>query len=127
MIVVDTQAWVWWVTGHERLSRPARAALDVAEAVGVCSISIMELANTVRRGRLTLDRELPVWIRQATQRQRVAVLQLSSEVALRAGALEWGHGDPADRIVVATALQTQSPVVTSDRHIREFKGVQSIW
>jgi len=46
---------------------------------------------------------------------------------LRSLALPWEHGDPADRVIVATALLLGLPILTKDQPIRDFKGIRSIW
>ena len=127
MIVLDTHAWLWWMTGNGSLTAAAAAAIDVADTIGVSAVSVMELATAVRRRRVTLDREVTAWVRQASDRPRVGVIPITREIAVRAGDLEGLHGDPADRIIVATALMTHARVVTRDARIREFKGVRCIW
>lgn len=128
MIVVDTHAWLWWISDPGRLSAPARGAIERADRIGVCTISCWEVATLVRRGRIELDREVGLWVRQALIADRMEPLALTAEVAVRAGSLGDGfHGDPADRIVYATARSSESSVVTRDAQMRAFDRQRTIW
>lgn len=129
MIVLDTHAWLWWVSSPEMLSPAARDAMEGARSLGISPISCWELATKVAQGKLRLDRELDVWVHQALARPRLRVAELLPEIAVAAGQLgaEGFHGDPADRMIVATTLHHDSLLVTKDQAIREFKTVRSVW
>ena len=129
MIVLDTHAWLWWVSEPDSLSHVARNAIDQTETVGICPISCWELATKVSKGKLTLDREVRVWVRQALAHRRVTVLDISPDIAVTAGGLGGMgfHGDPADRMIVATAMHHGVGLVTKDHRIRSFDRVHTIW
>lgn len=129
MILLDTHAWIWWVSEPARLSVPARTALEYAKRVGLCPISCWEISTKVANGRLELDREVGVWVSQALARPALELLPITAEIAVDAGQLgRLGfHGDPADRLIVATARHQGVPLVSKDAAIRAFAGVQTIW
>ena len=129
MIVVDTHVLLWWVSDPDKLSSRAREAVHYAKQVGVCPISILEVATKVARGKLFLDRELATWVRHALARPKLALLSISPEIAIRAGELSQRefHGDPADRLIAATAIEHGTELVTKDQRIRDFPGVRTIW
>jgi PIN domain nuclease of toxin-antitoxin system len=129
VIVLDTHVWIWWVSEPDRLSARAQAAITDAREIGVCPISIWEISTKVAKGRLSLDRDLDVWVRQALSRPRAVLLDLSPEIAILAGQLgERGfHGDPADRLITATAMCPGVELVTKDQAIRAFSGVRAVW
>jgi len=129
VILLDTHAWVWWVSEPEKLSARAREAIAGARELAVSPLSCWELATKVTRGRLRLDRELDVWIHQALSRPRLRVAELLPEIAVAAGRLGsvGFHGDPADRMIAATALHHGVAVVTKDRKIRSFSPLLTIW
>jgi PIN domain nuclease of toxin-antitoxin system len=129
MVVLDTHAWLWWVAEPSRLSARARKAIESADAVGVASISVCELAMLQSRGRIRLAHPIGEWVGRALAGQRVRELPLSSEVALAAGLLDAATfvGDPADRIVYATARTLNAPLVTRDQRLREFDAVGTVW
>lgn len=129
MIVLDTHAWIWWVSEPQRLSSRARAVIEYAAEVGVSPISCWELSTKARLGRLRLDRDVAVWVKQALDRPRVTVAELTPAIAVRAGQLGRGefHGDPADRLIVATAIELGAELITKDKRIRGYDAVRSVW
>lgn len=129
MIVLDTHAWLWWLADPTRLSPAARAAIDEADAIGVSSISCWELTMLVARGRISLDRDVAVWVRQALGHARVRQQALTPEMAVAAGQLDARGfpGDPADRFIYATAEAARARLVTRDDAIRRFDARTTIW
>jgi PIN domain nuclease of toxin-antitoxin system len=128
VIVADTHAWVWWAVGSRTLSTGARQALESASEIGICAISAWEVAMLVAHRRLELDRPVLTWIRQALALPRVKLLELAPERAVAATTLDPAlRGEPADRMIVATALSLRASVVTKDRALRAFPGVRTIW
>ena len=127
MIVVDTQAWVWWVIGDSRLSKRARAAFEQADVVGVSIASCIELARIVARKRILLDRHPIMWMREAMDQPKVRLLDITIELAHEAAVLDWAHRDPSDRMIVATAIAHDAPVVSKDDRIRMFRPARAIW
>jgi PIN domain nuclease of toxin-antitoxin system len=129
MIVLDTHTWVWWATEPRRLSRKARAAIDQADALGVCVISCWEVALLVERNRLQLDLDVRTWIRRALADERIETLPLEPDAAVDAALLvqKGFHRDPVDRILYATARAHDAPLVTKDKRIRRFDRSATLW
>lgn len=126
MIVLDTHAWIWWLSQPSSLSRKARARIDQASALGVPAISLWEVAMLVARGRIELLRDIGDWLEAATSAPKIEVLALTPAIAAKASQIDL-HGDPADRLIVATAIVHGSPVVTKDERIRRFDRVDAVW
>ena len=128
MIVLDTHAWIWWRADPDRLSAPVTRAIAGADHVGISSISVWELGMLVRRGRLTLDRDVEQWVRNALSGGRVSVLAPDADVALAAALLDDEFpGDPADRLIYATARQAGARLVTRDERIARFDPARALW
>ena len=127
MIVLDTHAWLWRTSKPDLLSGPAREAIEAADVIGIAPTSCWEVAMLALKGRIELDRSALVWIQEALFADRVLLLDLTAHIAVLAAELEWEHKDPADRMIVATAIVHDAPVVTKDRSIRAFPGVPTIW
>ena len=128
MIVLDTHVWLWLVAEPARLSEPARQAIDDAETLGVCAISAWEVATLVRRGRIELDRDARSWIRQALAGARLAAVPVTPEIGTVAGLLgDDFPGDPADRMIYATATVAGSRLVTRDAALREYDTARTVW
>ena len=128
MIVLDTHAWIWSVSDPGLLSARAREAMASAKRLAVPAISCWELAMLVAKGRLGLDRAPHAWIRQALAGDRLVLVELSPEIATVAASLGDGFpGDPADRLIVASALDLKAPLVTKDKRLRGWRGVRTLW
>jgi PIN domain nuclease of toxin-antitoxin system len=81
----------------------------------------------VAKRRLHFDRDVLVWLRTALARPRVELTAISLEIAVLAGEMVKTHGDPADRLIVATASVMDVPLITKDRRLRPYPGLRTIW
>ena len=113
----------------ERLSVPAREAITEARSIGVSTLSAWEVAMLAVRKRITLDRDVGLWVRQALAQARVEPLPPSAEIAVAAGLLDTKAfpGDPVDRLIYTTARATEARLVTRDTAIRAFDPQLTIW
>jgi PIN domain nuclease of toxin-antitoxin system len=91
------------------------------------SISIWELGIKVKRGKLALPIPMEEMVRRLEQGGIVELLPVDTAIWLRSLSLAWEHSDPADRVIVATALSRGVPLLTKDETIRAFDGVVTIW
>ena len=123
--LLDTHVLLWWLSGGQRLSAAAATAIDTAERVLVSPISCWEIGMLARAGRIELDRPIASWIARLFDDRRSAVAQLSPEAAGWAGALDEAAfpGDPADRLIYATAREHRIPLVSKAARIRSFAEV----
>ncbi len=78
-------------------------------------------------GKLTLPEEATRWFPSAVALFGIEVVDIDEGIALNAAVLEWDHRDPADRIVVATALARGMSVVTADSVIASYARVDVVW
>ena len=131
MIVLDTHAWIWWVSDPERLPARARAAIEHAVAsasVYVSSISVWEVAMLVARKRLELTMPAVDWVARSEALPFLRFVPIDNALALSSVALEgFTYPDPADRLILATALWLEAPIVTKDRRMRAYARVKTIW
>jgi len=132
VIVVDTHALVWWVSAPTRIPAKARRLLDGAvdsgDSLFVSSISIWEVAMLSARGRLELTVPVEAWIAGVESLSFVRFVPVDNRIAARAVALEnFPHKDPADRMILATALGLGAALVTADTRLRSYRGVKTVW
>jgi PIN domain nuclease of toxin-antitoxin system len=125
-VVLDTHVALWWSFLPEKLSPKAAKALEDAETLFIPAIAFWETALLVRKGRLSLAITPAAWLRGLRSTARVKIESISAEIALRADQLAM-HDDPADRMIVATALRRSAPLVTKDASLRATKLVPTIW
>ena len=131
MIVLDTHVLLWWVSGVSRLSaRAARAIRQGAKerALTVSSITVFEIRTAVRRGRLELASPLEQWLADLKGLPELTFEPVTTEIAQVAGQLDASFpGDPADRIIVATALISSAKLVTADERLRATPNLAVVW
>lgn len=130
-VLLDTHIWLWWLLGQEDLGTKDRQRLQALVTAGtppsISSISLWEAQMLVSKGRLPLSLPLNRWLPLATAPETVRVLPLDTDVVLAVNELPASfHGDPADRIIVATARAHGLPLVTRDANIRRSRLVR-LW
>ena len=126
-MLLDTHIWIWWLTGRGDLSRAEHNALDAEAGLHPPRISAMTLWETQmlhEHGRLLLDAPFESWLLEATAPGIVEILPLDIAVILELNRLPPSfHGDPADRVIVATARAFGIALATHDRKIRRSRLV----
>lgn len=130
-ILLDTHVWLWWLLGQPELSTNEREALDALAAAGtppgIAAISLWEAQMLASKGRLRVDGPLAQWLPMAAAPETVSIVPLDVSVIVALDALPAGfHGDPADRIIVATARSYSLPLATRDSNIRRSRAVK-LW
>ncbi|HZL34166.1 MAG TPA: type II toxin-antitoxin system VapC family toxin [Tepidisphaeraceae bacterium] len=129
MILLDTHIWIWWVQGDPRLSSRNRDAIEKLEpdGLGISVISCWEVAKLSVKGRIVLPLTPREWVRKALAYPGIVVLDLTPEIAIASVELPPPfHADPADRIIVATAMANDIPIVTEDAAILVYPHVRCL-
>jgi PIN domain nuclease of toxin-antitoxin system len=121
-VILDTHVWLWVVEGNQReLSSRAIGEIDGASRRGeilVSAISVWEVAMLEAKGRISLSRPVEDWVRSALRAPGTRLLPLSPEIAIESTRLPGSaHGEPADRILVASARVAGGRLATRDRGI----------
>ncbi len=124
-LLLDTHALLWWQAGSERLSDKARMRITVAKRVLVSPISCWEVAMLVYKGRVRLDRPTAAWVRDLLVQDRIGLAELTPAVAVAAAELPDFHGDPADRVLYATARSLQADLLSKDRQLQDYGAGRS--
>ena len=126
MLVLDTSALLFWISGTGSLSTTVRTSIAESTQIVVSSISIWEIGWKVKRGKLELPTSVLELATRLAHVQHLDIVPVDTETWLHNIALEWEHRDPADRTIVATADLRGCPLVTSDRRIRDFYAL-AVW
>lgn len=130
-LLLDTHVWLWWLLGQPELPSRERDALDALAAAGtppgLSAISLWEAQMLASKGRLTIDVPLTHWLPTAAAPEVVTLIPIDVAVILALEKLPARfHGDPADRIIVASALARNVPLATRDGNIRRSRAIK-LW
>ena len=123
MLLLDTQALLWSRLGDRKLGNEARRLIEEAILQGNAAVSTFtfwEIAMLHSKGRIDLPSDVRTW-RDRLLTDGLQEIPVSSEIAIRANELTDLHSDPADRIIVATALEGHQ-LMTSDARILGWIG-----
>ena len=126
MILLDTHVLVWLDEGCNRLSSATIAMIDQAlaqEKLGVSAITFWEVAMLLNKKRLELTIPPSVW-RKNLLDSGLREIAVTGATGIRAASLENFHGDPADRIITATALEHAALLITGDTKILAWPGLE---
>jgi PIN domain nuclease of toxin-antitoxin system len=131
VIVLDTNAWLFWLHEPSRLSRRARAAITRAtarDAARVSVISVWEVALKSGLRKLTLPLAIDEWLERARSYPGLGIEPLLPQDAIASTRLPGElHRDPADRFIVSLALRLDAPLVTADEKLRAYPHVDTVW
>ena len=123
MILIDTHVLLWQERGDLRMGSQTRRTFEYALQEGnaaVSAISFWEVGMRVQKGQLDFSLDLKDW-RADLLRHGLIEIPINGEIAVRASLLPNMHGDPADRLIVAMALEGHT-LVTADGPILDWPG-----
>ena len=123
MILLDTHALIWFWHARPLLGPVAREAIErewQAGNVAVSGITFWEAGMLQEKGRVDLPADLSAW-RASLLREGLVEIPVDGAIALRAGSLRDIHGHPADRVILATALEGHR-LITADARLLDWPG-----
>jgi PIN domain nuclease of toxin-antitoxin system len=106
--------------------RVARELEDQDNEIWLSPISVWETLVLARKGRVNLEGQPDSWIREALSKAGIRQADMNHEVALRSAALNFSHGDPADRFLAATAIIYDLTLVTADERILRSRACSTL-
>ena len=119
-LLLDTCAFIWLSQGGGELSKSAIEQIDNANMVYVSSISAWEISLLTSRKQLELPSAPRKWFQEFIVEQDIKLIDLNSEIAFISNELPWHHKDPADRFIIATAINHKLTIVTKDKCIPNY-------
>ena len=131
MLTMDTCAIVWDALEPSKLSVKAKKAIKKADdnnELFMCDISIWEISMLVKRQRIEVEETPANLFRLILSSRNYTVINISPEIAeLSVNLDDEINSDPADRLIAATSILKQAPVVTSDKNLRNSTILETVW
>ncbi len=126
-MLLDTHAFLWWVTDTPRISAPAHEAIaNPGNDILISPVSGWEISIKAALGRLQLPGPPPEFIPEQLRRNDFGVLPVSMQHALEVSQLPLHHQDPFDRLLIAQARSDGIPVVSGDAAFGAY-DVDVLW
>lgn len=126
MLILDTHALYWWVNRTpDKLAQAQIDAIETAESLAVSAMTCWEMAWLVKHGRIVLKLPVSDWLDQI-EASGVAVIPVSRAIAERAVSLHEHHKDPADRIIIATAVEHQAQLASVDGRFPAYQELAGL-
>lgn len=131
MIVLDTHVLIWDALAPDRLSPAAREAIDQGnrqDGVIISDISLWEIAMLLERGRVQVAVDSQSFLNLILQANKTIVKAITPQIATLAVRLSPNvNKDPADRLIAATAIVENVPLVTADRNLQTSSQLATVW
>lgn len=128
--MLDTNALIWWTTAPEKLSKKARNFLEkhIKEEMLISSISIWEVYALIKKSKLRFLTNTDIWLESLESLSYVKFAPVDNRIAAQSVKLpDLDEADPADRIIIATAMINGAMLITSDKKILDYPHVKSVW
>ncbi len=123
-LLLDTHVWIWLMNGDLRLSSNFLKAVNRCQkhdGILISAISIWEIGMLVEKKRIELEMDCLDWVERSLALPGMALIPISPKIAIQSARLSGViHGDPADRIIAATAIEENAVLVTHDQKILDY-------
>lgn len=129
-VLCDTHVLIWSVLAPEKLSKKAAVRLHeerVHGSLACADISLWEVATLLERGRIQSPLPTEVFISQLCKALMLQILPITPKIAALAQGGAFSHGDPADRLIAATAITHDIELVTADKALQRVRPVRTLW
>jgi PIN domain nuclease of toxin-antitoxin system len=132
MIICDTQALVYWMDRPEKLTTTATSYFEQGitnQTLACADISLWEIGMIFSKKRMTLPVGINIkqYIDTMVKALKLTVLPITPTIAELAQSPEFNHGDPADRIIAATAIAHHATLITADGKLQQISKLNWVW
>jgi PIN domain nuclease of toxin-antitoxin system len=126
-LLLDTHAFLWWVTDDEALSGAARTAIaDESNNIFVSAATAWEIATKVRLGKLDQAAGACDRFTELIAADGFSLMPIEACHALKAGSYRVPHRDPFDRMLAAQSAIEGIQLLTRDPTFKQF-GTDVYW
>jgi len=127
--LLDTHIWIWW---HNEPQKIPDSAFELIRTPGenellLSTISLWEFCKLIEKSKIAISCNPLDWLNKAILMSSLRIVPISVNIAYRSTILSQPfHNDPADQIIVATALEESATVITSDRRIINYEKIPTL-
>ena len=125
-LLLDTHIWIRWLSSEQPLPEKLVRQIEEADRLAVSAVSCWEVAYLAKKKRIELPLSLVDWMAAALEGSGVEVINISSSIALKAAGLPDVHRDPADRFIIATALENSCRLVSFDGCFDQYDCIKNL-
>lgn len=125
-LLLDTQAFLWFLLDDERLSSHARTAIGQTEILYLSPASHWEIAIKIALGKYALPEPYTQFMERELAANNITILPIEIGHTAHLTALPFHHRDPFDRLIISQALAEKLPVVSSDTQLDAY-GIERVW
>ncbi len=124
-LIFDTHAWFWLATGSNEIIKNSEMKQLINSLhdykLIISSISHWEISMLETKGRIVLKTDCLTWLTESIRRTNVQIVDISPEISVLSNRLPGEmHGDPADRIIVATTRVIDGILLTRDAKVLDY-------
>ena len=131
MILLDTHVLLWWINDPNKLSKKAKKLIEETtkqKIILVSSFSVWEICLLVKKGRLGMAMDINILLKKIESLPFIQFIPVDNNIAaLSVNLADPLHNDPADRIIIATALLNGATLITADSRILKYPQVKTLW
>jgi PIN domain nuclease of toxin-antitoxin system len=125
MILLDTHIWVRWLIS-DKMNPALIEVIENSEQVCISSISCWEVVYLAKRGRIELEMPADKWIDVGLSETQITCLPIDQNIAVLSANLPDHHRDPADRIIIATAITHGAQLISFDEQFRKYDELEGL-
>ncbi len=126
MLILDTHILYWWVNRtSDKLAQQQIDLIETAESLAVSTMTCWEMMWLVKHGRIVLQLTASEWLDQVEE-SGVKIIPVSRAIAERSVTLHEHHKDPADRIIIATAIEHQAQLLSADERFPDYQELAGL-
>jgi PIN domain nuclease of toxin-antitoxin system len=126
MIIIDTHIWIRWLIPNDPLPQKMIDLVETADSLAVSSISCWEVVLLEKYNRIELPLPVDEWMKEALGGSEIDVLPIDDKIAMLAGQLPYHHKDPADRLIIATAIINQMKLISLDGNFKLYQEINNL-
>ncbi len=125
-LLLDTQAFLWFLLDDERLSTHAKTSIEQAETLYLSPASHWKIAIKIALGKYSLPESFAQFMAHELVSNNVTILPIEINHTARLTDLPFHHRDPFDRLIIAQSLAEQLPIVIIDVQLDAY-GIKRVW